>query len=50
MGGDPEKFRKLFPDARLSEAAAVYSAEFGKELFARISEVFESAVARELNL
>jgi creatinine amidohydrolase/Fe(II)-dependent formamide hydrolase-like protein len=50
MGGDPEKFRKLFPDARMSDSAGDYSAEFGRTLFSCITTAFESAIARELNL
>jgi hypothetical protein len=50
MGGDPEKFRKMFPDARLSEAASAYSPELGKELFMRINAAFETEIARELDL
>jgi creatinine amidohydrolase/Fe(II)-dependent formamide hydrolase-like protein len=43
-GRDPEKFRSLFPDAVLSSIAFDYSAEFGKELFAYIIELFDKSI------
>ena len=50
MGRDPEKFRKLFPDAQTSSNAHKYNAQFGEELFNHISAVFEKTIKEELNI
>ena len=49
-GQDPEKFRKLFPDARTSSIAYAFSPEFGKELFFHIIGIFENEIALELKI
>jgi creatinine amidohydrolase/Fe(II)-dependent formamide hydrolase-like protein len=49
-GADPEKFRKLFPDARTSTVALAYSTAFGETLFHRILETFIKNIKRDLQL
>jgi Uncharacterized protein, putative amidase len=49
-GRDPEKFRKLFPDARTSSIAHKFDAQFGQKLFYHISDVFEKTLKQELNI
>jgi creatinine amidohydrolase/Fe(II)-dependent formamide hydrolase-like protein len=49
-GRDPEKFRKLFPDAQTSPIAHKFDARFGEELFNYIFEVYEQTMKLELNI
>jgi creatinine amidohydrolase/Fe(II)-dependent formamide hydrolase-like protein len=49
-GADPEKFRKLFPDARTSANALAYSATFGETLFQSILGTFIKHVELDLKL
>jgi creatinine amidohydrolase/Fe(II)-dependent formamide hydrolase-like protein len=49
-GRDPEKFRKLFPDAQTSSIAHKFNAQFGRELLLHISDVFEKTLHHELSI
>jgi creatinine amidohydrolase/Fe(II)-dependent formamide hydrolase-like protein len=49
-GRDPEKFKKLFPDAITSAISSEFNPEFGEKLFHFVCDVFSTKIKHDLNI